>query len=269
MLTSPHGGQGRHSKLQPLQERALAAKVALGSFRTIWDAIQWVQGRWQVGYSYDGLFKLLKRLDCRPKVPRPRSVKADVTVQAQWRTDGLFEALQQADVSPTQFVWFSDEMRFGLWGQTRKRWGLRGVKIIQPIQIEFAWRYLVLAVDVVRHKLTWAWADRMNQACLVPIFNRWSPDAVIGDGASAHRGKVMGALGFACIQLPPYSPELNPCERIFEWLRGKIEGEVYASLKHKQAVINRLLRQLNADKTRLQRLIGWQWIREAFAQLLP
>jgi hypothetical protein len=67
--------------------------------------------------------------------------------------------------------------------------------------------------------------------------------------------------------LLPYSPELNPCERVFEWLRGRIEGEVYASLKHKQAVINRLLRQLNVDKIRLRRLIGWQWILDAFAQL--
>jgi hypothetical protein len=43
-----------------------------------------------------------------------------------------------ADITTSHRVWFSDEMRFGLWGQARKRWGLRGVKILQPIQIEFA-----------------------------------------------------------------------------------------------------------------------------------
>jgi len=88
---------------------------------------------------------------------------------------------------------------------------------------------------------------------------------VIWDGASAHRGKAMGEVGFERIFLPPYSPELNPCERVFEWLRGKIEGEVYASLQHKRDEIDRLLRQLNANKLRLQQLIGWQWIREVFA----
>lgn len=121
---------------------------------------------------------------------------------------------------------FSDEMRFGLWGQTRKRWGLCGVKIIQPIQIEFAWQYLVLTVDVIHCKLSWVWADRMNQSQLIPIFEKWMPDAAIWEGASAHRGQAMGELGFKRIFLLPYSPELNPCERVFEWLRAKIKGEV-------------------------------------------
>ena len=93
-------------------------------------------------------------------------------------------------MSPLDRTWFSDEMRFGLWGQTRKRWGLHGVKIIQPIQIEYAWEYLVLGLDVVRCKMYWAWADRMNQKCLIPIFRKWMPDTVIWDGASAHQGKA-------------------------------------------------------------------------------
>jgi hypothetical protein len=156
-------------------------------------------------------------------------------------------------------------MRFGLWGQTRKRWGMRGVKIVQPIQIEFSWQYLVLAVDVVRCKLCWAWADRMNQTSLMPIFETWMPDAVIWDGASAHRGRAMGELGFERIFLLPYSPELNPCERVFEWLRARIEGEVYVTLQHKRCEIEHQLRRLNADKGRLKSLIGWLWIQAAFA----
>jgi hypothetical protein len=58
----------------------------------------------------------------------------------------------------------------------------------------------------------------------------------------------------------------QPCERVFEWLRGQIEGEVYASLKHKRWVIDRLLRRLNTNKGLLNSLIGWQWIQDGFAQ---
>ena len=160
-----------------------------------------------------------------------------------------------------------DEMRFGLWGQVRRRWGRQGVKIVQKVQIEFAWQYLVLAVDVLDNHLQWQWAARMNQAHLVPIFRQWHPDAVVWDGASAHRGQHMAALGFARIALPPYSPELNPPERVFEYLRGKIEGTVYASLAHKRQAIDQILRKLNADKRQLRSLIGWQWIHDNFQQL--
>ena len=93
------------------------------------------------------------------------------------------------------------------------------------------------------------------------------PDAVIWDGASAHRAKAMGEVGFERISLPPYSPELNPCEGVFEWLRAKIEGEVYASLQHKRLRIDHLLRRLNADKPSLGRLVGWRWIHMSFAEI--
>jgi transposase len=263
----PGHGSVPVTKLTPLQQRALAAKVARGLFRTVWDVVQWVADRWGIVYTYNGMHACLQRLKCAPKVPRPQSVKAEVEAQKAWQATGLSEALREAGMTKSHRAWFCDEMRFGLWGKTRKRWGLRGVKIIQPIQIEFAWQYLVLAVDVVRCKLYWAWADRMNQSHLIPIFSKWMPDAVIWDGASAHRGNAMRDVGFEQIYLPPYSPELNPCERVFEWLRGQIEGEVYASLKHKRDTINRLLRHLNADKLRLKQLIGWQWIDDAFATI--
>ncbi len=158
-------------------------------------------------------------------------------------------------------------MRFGLWGQVRRRWGKRGVKIIQPIQIVFAWRYLVLAVDVIRCELLWDWSARMNQEHLMPIFARWALEAVVWDGASSHRGNAMGTLRFARISLPAYSPELNPPELIFREIRREIEGIVYSSLPAKQFAINHFLRRLRADKARLRRLIGWDWITQSYDQL--
>ena len=77
----------------------------------------------------------------------------------------------------------------------------------------------------------------------------------------------MGQVAFGRVFLPAYSPELNPAERVFEEVRGHIEEEVYLSLKAKMAAIDHLLRQLRADKPRLKRLVGWDWIQQALAQL--
>ena len=55
----------------------------------------------------------------------------------------------QAGITTTSRLWHCDKMRFGLWEQVRRRWGLKGVKIIQRMQIVFRWSYLVLAVDVM------------------------------------------------------------------------------------------------------------------------
>ena len=203
-----------------------------------------------------GLRKRLKHLKCGLKVPRPCSVKTDVEIQNQWKITALPKSLREAELSRAHRIWFSDEMCFGLWGQTRKCWGLRNVKIIQKIQIEFAWQYLVLAIDVVRFQLCWTWPTHMNQTQLMPVFEQWAPDAIIWDGASAHRGKARGKIGFTRIFLPPYFPALNPCERVFEWLRSKIEGKIYISLQHKRHTITQYLRSLAVDEIALQSLVG-------------
>ncbi len=180
---------------------------------------------------------------------------------------GLKADLLEHETTQASRWYFSDEMRFGLWGQVRKRWGLRGVKIVQPKQIVFAWRYLVLAVDVIHLDLKWTWSDRMNQDCLKPIFEQWQLETVIWDGASSHRGQEIGTLPMNRIFLPPYSPELNPAERIFEELRREIEGVVYPSLEAKQHRIDQFLRRLRADKQRFASLISWDWIHNIFNQL--
>jgi hypothetical protein len=135
------------------------------------------------------------------------------------------------------------------------------------MQIVFNWSYLVLAVDVIRSELRWAWTERMNQEQLVPIFEAWKMDGVVWDGAPSHRGKLMGEVGFERVFLPAYSPELNPAERVFEEVRRRIEGKVYPSLKAKKAAIEHFLRQIKADKVRLRRLTGWGWIKQAHEQL--
>jgi hypothetical protein len=40
-------------------------------------------------------------------------------------------SLSEAGLTQDYRTWHGDEMRFGLWGQGRQRWGRQGVKIIQ------------------------------------------------------------------------------------------------------------------------------------------
>ena len=44
--------------------------------------------------------------------------------------------------------------------------------------------------------------------------------ALVWDGARGHRSKLVESVGLPAIVQPPYSPELNPAERVFEEVRG-------------------------------------------------
>ena len=80
-----HGTVGVSAQLTPLQQKAVVARVALGDFRTVWDVAAWVEARWRIQYSYEGMRSLMKRHDCVLKVPRPQSEKADVQQQDNWQ----------------------------------------------------------------------------------------------------------------------------------------------------------------------------------------
>lgn len=74
--------------------------------------------------------------------------------------------------------------------------------------------------------------------------------------------------GLPLVGLPPYSPELNPAERVFEELRRATEGKVYATLDEKVAAVEERLRGLEADPERVRSLANWDWIKAA-ANHLP
>lgn len=172
-----------------------------------------------------------------------------------------------AGLAATAAVGYFDELRLGLVGSTRRRWGRRGIKIVQRRQRRYAWRYLALVVDGVRGILDWTWQRTMKTDDLLPTLttlraaHAW--DGLIWDGAPAHHAKRLAELDLAQLFLPPYSPELNPAERVFEEVRRAVEGEVYATLDDKQAAVDAFLTKLAADPDRVRSLAGWDWIRDA------
>tara|TARA_B100001971_G_scaffold47818_1_gene43168 strand:+ start:804 stop:1157 length:354 start_codon:yes stop_codon:yes gene_type:complete len=91
--------------------------------------------------------------------------------------------------------------------------------------------------------------------------------AVVWDGAPSHRDRRMRGLGLPLIGLPPYSPDLNPAERVFEEVRRWIEGKVYRSIEDKVEAVEAFLTEFESDPNRVRGLAGWKWIDEAVQHL--
>jgi len=60
---------------------------------------------------------------------------------------------------------------------------------------------------------------------------------VVWDHAALHKAKVVGEVGLRRIYQPPYSPERNPTERVFEEVRRWVEGRRYERIKAKKAAV--------------------------------
>jgi transposase len=106
----------------------------------------------------------------------------------------------------------------------------------------------------------------MKQETVIKVVTAWQKagiDAIIWDGASSHRANEVQKLEPTLICQPPYAPELNPAERVFEAVRQEVEGIVYETLAEKREAAEKFLQELAASPERIKSLAGWGWIRDA------
>lgn len=183
---------------------------------------------------------------------------------------GLTAQLQAASCSGRSGIYWSDEMRVGLIGQVRRVWASIGVKVVQKVEYKYEWTYLNLAVNGLTGSLHWDWTTDMKSASIAPVVQSWTEEgveALIWDRARGHRGPAYDGIAIQRIEQPPYSPELNPAERVFEYLRARVEGVVYGTIAKKREAVERELTILVANPDRVKRLAGWQWIHDSISTL--
>lgn len=183
---------------------------------------------------------------------------------------GLSDELAQAGVTAVEEIVFADEMRVGLIGEVRRRWVPQGYKLEQVVEYEYEWAYLTLAVNGLTGTLLWDWTENRKGASIAPIVRQGHAagiEAVVWDGAQGHRGEAYQDGPVVRIEQPAYSPQLNPAERVFQYLRSQIEGQIYGSVEAKKQAVEAELNKLAANPAQVKSLTGWDWIRHACADL--
>jgi len=125
-------------------------------------------------------------------------------------------------------IWFQDEARVGQQGTLTRIWAERGTRPRAPRDTRYTWSYIFGAVCPERAKaaaLIMPHADTpaMN-AHLVEIARTVAPDAhaiLVLDGAGWHGSTALKVPdNITLLKLPPYSPELNPMENVWAYLRA-------------------------------------------------
>ena len=82
------GGKGQEPFLTDEAQEQVAEEVATGRFRTAGEIRDWITEQYGVTYKIGGIYSLMHRLRCSPKVPRPMHAKADQEQQASWKKGG-------------------------------------------------------------------------------------------------------------------------------------------------------------------------------------
>lgn len=126
-------------------------------------------------------------------------------------------------------VWFQDEARIGQQGTLTTVWAPKGSRPTAVKQTEYDWVYLYAAVNPVTGASSAMLAPTVNTAHmnqhLAWISREAGPEAhvvLVLDNAGWHVAKDLRVpVNVTLLPLPSYSPELNPAERIWRYLRQR------------------------------------------------
>jgi transposase len=134
-------------------------------------------------------------------------------------------------------LWFMDEARFGQQGTTTDVWAKRGSRPGVVRQTRYEWCYLYAAVEPASGASTALIAPNVNTATMNAFLKTLDaqrrPDehfVPIMDRAGWHVSpKPKTPDGITALLLPPYSPELNPTQNLWHFMRSHyLSNRTYA-----------------------------------------
>jgi transposase len=163
---------------------------------------------------------------------------------------------------------FQDEARFGRMVRFRRCWAPSPLrpKVCNGYERQFT--YVYGSVSPLEGQLDWCLSSKMNTAQMQAFLQQVSaahPEdfiLMIVDGASSHKSKdLVVPENVRLIALPPYAPELNPQEHVWDEVREKgFPNRVSADMERVVAQLKQTLGELSADTQRIRSLTAWPWI---------
>lgn len=167
---------------------------------------------------------------------------------------------------------FQDEARFGRISDVRRCWAPRPVRPLCQGMLTHEYTYAYGAVDACTGELDSLILPHVNTACMQLFLDevaRRHPDehiVMVIDGAGWHSSGALKAPANICLlALPPYAPELNPIEHIWDELREKFfHNKVFASLDALEDQLALALKSLEDNPSTVSSIVSWPWIMEAY-----
>ncbi len=151
--------------------------------------------------------------------------------------------------------------------QHRKLTGF-GIKPVGEVQWEFLYRWLYGLVEPQSGAAWFMEFSHLDGACFevaLAHFAAQYPEhlhIIQVDNASAHHAQALTLPDNVILLFqPPYSPEVNPIERLWQELKRSLAWMHVESMAHLQQVISRWVNRLSPEE--VKSLTQWDWIVDA------
>ena len=180
------------------------------------------------------------------------------------------EQLRQAELlHPRVSLWTMDEHRIGLKPILRRVWAPTGQPLICPVQPRYEWLYIYAFVCPESGESRFWLVPEVSKGAYQAVMTAFAqsvdagPDhhvVVVEDGAGFHVCDDDGwPAGLQRVTLPPYSPELQPAERLWALTDATVANTWFESLDALIEVLGRQCAWLETQHDLLTRHTLFHW----------
>jgi transposase len=156
------------------------------------------------------------------------------------------EAIRQAHPSSQVELWSSDEHRVGLKPILRRVWAPKGTSVTAIVAPHYQWMYVYAFVHPESGRTSWLLLPTVNVEAFSQALALFAQETEVGpdkqivlllDGAGWHKSaKLEVPQGIHLVFLPPYSPELQPAERLWPLSNEPLANRSFTSLDELEQV---------------------------------
>ena len=219
----------------------------------------------QRGWDY------LKRLDFSLLIPRPRYHKSNKEQQEAFKQALPEEVQHLQQIYPQAKIglWCMDEHRIGLKPVVRRIWVRKGHRPVIRVQHRYEWLYVYGFAHPESGESHWLLLPSVSVEVFTIALEHFaqavgaSPDRriiVVLDRAGWHSSQMLVIPdGIHLVFLPPYSPELQPCERLWPLSNEAIANRRFETLDELQEAQAERCVALQNDATCIRHATLFHW----------
>lgn len=220
----------------------------------------------QQGWEY------LKQMELRLRVPRPQHQDTDVEQQEVWKKKLQEEVkrIQQQYPDADVEIWCEDEHRIGLQPVMRRVWAQAADPPIATVCGKREWLWLYAFVQPQSGQTYWWLLPFVNTELFNRVLQDFAEHFKVGptkriilplDQAGWHTTeKLQVPEGIHLLHFPPYSPELQPAERLWPLVNEPLANQAFENIAEVEEIAYQRCRRLLQQQDLIRGLTSYYWI---------
>jgi transposase len=221
--------------------------------------------------SYSTIHRIVRyELKSKLKVARPQHEKQAPGVievfkeHLPQRIKGIVKHINNQETTKKDIVyWCQDETRVGLRTETGRKITLKGVKPEQALQWHYDYYYIYGLIEPITGRSFFYEFSHFNSTVMGIFLEKFQQEnqnethIIQLDNAPIHTAKKLKVPdNIILLFQPPYCPEVNPIERVWEYLKYRLRSLWFTDLDDVKDQVARILNSLSTDI--IVSLAGWE-----------